>query len=250
MHFISIWAHEQKNARVDVFGSAGVICIEVHPPAGLCTANVICGRGFRCRADSSWDQDISLGQTLLLIKAKSTTEKWHIKQFPKGPDNLRMYLTFYYIYLFYYRVTKHWSDLPHYHRAVIYSIVIYKLYVLFGLFVYQRGLKPTTYWSIIFPSVLVESFYQECGAEKLHKIHKGCSYRGIPRLHTQDSSSAGSVCKNIPVNICHPQTKSVLCFILPELIHQYPGIHSTWPIFSKLYTNNIVSTLQVVIWHS
>lgn len=63
------------------------------------------------------------------------------------------------------------------------------------------------------------------------------------------SSSAGTICKNIPVNISHLQTKSVLCFSLPELIHQYPDIHSIWPIFPKIYKNNIISTLQVVTRH-
>lgn len=75
-------------------------------------------------------------------------------------------------------ITKHHSDLPHYHRAVIYSTVFCKLLDIYywAFFFYQHGLKPTICWWIVFHWYL----YQECGAEKLHKIHKGCSYQGSP----------------------------------------------------------------------
>lgn len=68
-------------------------------------------------------------------------------------------------------------------------------------------------------------------------------------MHTQDSNSAESVYKNIPVNIAYLQTKPVMCFILPKLIHQYPDIQSSWHGFPKLCKNNVISTFQVIMQH-
>lgn len=51
--------------------------VEVRLPTGLHTATVqvIRGRELRCRAGSSWAQDVSLGQTFLILKAKFYNRK-------------------------------------------------------------------------------------------------------------------------------------------------------------------------------
>jgi len=81
VHFIFIGAHEQKLAGMDVRGSAGMICsglqqrLIFQQDFTLREIQVIHGREFRCRAGSSWAHGVSLGQTLLILKAKTCNRK-------------------------------------------------------------------------------------------------------------------------------------------------------------------------------